>query len=73
MPGKRPDEPIAPTNVPGQSQDPGIPPDPEPEVTPLDEDKHIEDGIEVDETCAAALSRYTRPCPLAGYRRGPPR
>lgn len=50
MPGKRPDEPIAPTNVPGQSQDPGIPPDPEPEVTPLDEDKHIEDGIEVDET-----------------------
>jgi hypothetical protein len=30
--------------------DPKIPPDQRPEVTPLDEDKEIEDGIEVDET-----------------------
>jgi hypothetical protein len=50
MPGKRPDEPIDPTNVPDQPVDPGIPPAEQPEVTPLDEDKHIEDGIEVDET-----------------------
>ncbi len=55
MPGKRPNEPIAPTNIPGQRLDPRIPDDEqgedqEPEVTPLDEDKNIEDGIEVNET-----------------------
>lgn len=50
MPGKRPNEPIGPTTVPGQPTDPKIPEeDEEPEVTPLDEDKNIEDGIEVDE------------------------
>ena len=62
MPGKRPNEPIGPTNVPGQRLDPKIPPekqgrdqdrdrkrDRDTEVTPLDEDKNIEDGIEVDE------------------------
>ena len=60
MPGKRPNEPIGPTNVPGQRLDPKIPPEKqgrdrnrdgerEPEVTPLDEGKNIEDGIEVDE------------------------
>lgn len=58
MPGKRPNEPIGPTNVPGQRLDPRIPPDKQPgrktdedpEVTPLDEDESIEDGIEVNET-----------------------
>jgi hypothetical protein len=50
MPGKRPNEPIGPTTIPGQPTDPKIPPDQRPEVTPLDEDKEIEDGIEVDET-----------------------
>ena len=50
MPGKRPPEPIGPTTIPGEATDPKIPPDEEPEVTPLDEDKHIEEGIEVNET-----------------------
>jgi hypothetical protein len=63
MPAKRPREPIGPTNIPGESLDPKIPPDlasdtePAPEtpakivkVTPLDEDKNLEDGIEVKET-----------------------
>ena len=59
MPGKRPNEPIAPTTIPGEPMDPKIPPDqaPEPDgrankrkVTPLDEDKNIEEGIEVNET-----------------------
>ena len=59
MPGKRPKEPIAPTTIPGEPLDPKIPPDQRPEsdgraskpkVTPLDEDKHIEEGIEVNET-----------------------
>ena len=59
MPGKRPNEPIAPTTIPGEPMDPKIPPDqaPEPDgrankpkVTPLDEDKHIEEGIEINET-----------------------
>jgi hypothetical protein len=50
MPGKRANEPIAPTNVPGQPPEPENPPDEDVEVTPLDEDKNIEDGIEVDET-----------------------
>jgi hypothetical protein len=50
MPGKRPNEPIGPTTIPGEPLDPKIPPDQEPEVTPLDEDKEIEDGIEVNET-----------------------
>lgn len=60
MPGKRPNEPIGPTNVPGQRLDPKIPPDERPEadedaarrhprVTPLDEDENLEGGIEVDE------------------------
>jgi hypothetical protein len=52
MPGKRPPEPIGPTTVPGRATDPKIPPDQEedPEVTPLDEDKNLEGGIEVEET-----------------------
>lgn len=51
MPGKRPNEPIGPTTVPGQPTDSKIPPDERPEVTPLDEEKHVEDeGIEVNET-----------------------
>ena len=49
----------APTTIPGEPTDPKIPPEqaPEPDgrahkpkVTPLDEDKHIEEGIEVNET-----------------------
>ena len=50
MPAKRPAEPIGPTTIPGEPMDPRIPSDQAPEVTQLDEDKHIEDGIEVDET-----------------------
>ena len=50
MPGKRPDEPIAPATIPGKPTDPKIPPDQQPEVTPLDEDEHIDEGIEVKET-----------------------
>ena len=54
MPGKRPNEPIGPTTIPGQPLDPKIPPDQRPEadkpkVTPLDESKKIEEGIEVKE------------------------
>ena len=54
MPGKRPNEPIGPTTIPGQPLDPKIPPDQRPnkapEVTPLDDDKNVEEGIEVKET-----------------------
>lgn len=51
MSGKRPKEPIAPATIPGEPLDPKIPPEEqEAQVTPLDEDKEIEDGIEVDET-----------------------
>ena len=50
MPDKRPKEPIAPTTIPGEPTDPKIPPDEQPDVTPLDEDKKIKDGIEVNET-----------------------
>ena len=59
MPRKRSIEPIAPTTIPGEPMDPKIPPEQAPEsdgrvskpkVTPLDEDKHIEEGIEVNET-----------------------
>ena len=59
MSRKRPSEPIAPPTIPGEPTDPKIPPDqvPEPDgraskpkVTPLDEDKHIKDGIVVNET-----------------------
>ena len=61
MSHKRPKEPVAPTIIPGEGIDPKIPPDEDdasepdgrtrkPKVTPLDEDKHIEDGIEVNET-----------------------
>ena len=54
MPGKRPNEPIGPTTIPGEPLDPKIPPsqrpDEKPEVTPLDEDKNLEDGIKVNET-----------------------
>ena len=51
MPGRRPHEPIGPTTLPGEPTDPRIPPEDEsPEVTPLDEDKNIEDAIEVNET-----------------------
>lgn len=54
MPAKRPSEPIAPTTIPGEPLDPKIPPNQrpenEPEVTPLDENRNVEDGIEVNET-----------------------
>ena len=58
MPVKRPHEPIGATTIPGQPLDPKIPPDErpeddrerEPEVTPLDENRNVEDGIEVNET-----------------------
>jgi hypothetical protein len=50
MPGKRPSEPIGPTTIPGEPLDPKIPADEAPEVTPLDEDQNVEDGIEVNET-----------------------
>jgi hypothetical protein len=53
MNGKRPNEPIGANTIPGEPTDPKIPPadetDSDPEVTPLDEDNNIEDGIEVDE------------------------
>lgn len=39
-----------PVNDPPPSPDPEPIHDPDPKVTPLDEDKHIEDGIEVNET-----------------------
>jgi len=50
MPGKRPDEPIGPATLPDEPVDPKIPPDEQPEVFPLDEEEHIKDGIEVNET-----------------------
>ncbi len=59
MPRKRSIEPIGPTTIPGEPMDPKIPPDQAPEsdgraskpkVTPMDEDKNIEEGIEVNET-----------------------
>ncbi|MEO8061944.1 MAG: hypothetical protein ABI821_04260 [Pseudomonadota bacterium] len=49
MPQKRPAEPIAPATIPGKPTDPKIPPD-EVEVTPLDEDKNVKEGIEIKET-----------------------
>lgn len=57
MPRKRPNEPIGPTTIPGQPLDPKIPPDQRPEsdstrkveVTPLDEDENIEQGIDITE------------------------
>jgi len=51
MPGKRPVEPNAPAR-PGEPTDEKTPAErePAPDVTPLDEDEHIKDGIEVDET-----------------------
>ena len=42
MPTKRPNEPIGPTNVPGQRLDPKIPPD------PVVESEDFEDGEESD-------------------------
>jgi hypothetical protein len=58
MPNKRPSEPIGPATIPGERLDPRIPDDlaPEeskqgkPKVTPLDDDKNIEEGIEIKET-----------------------
>ena len=58
MPNKRPNEPIAPATIPGEPLDPKIDDDPafeesaedKAKVTPLDEDKNIEDGIEIKET-----------------------
>ena len=55
MPRKRPNEPIGPNTIPGEPLDPKIPPHQRPEpgdtkVTPLDEDKKIEEGIEITET-----------------------
>jgi hypothetical protein len=46
MPGKRPNEPIGPTTVPGQRTDPKIPPDEAP--TP-DEDRDTREETESDE------------------------
>jgi hypothetical protein len=39
-----------PVDDPEPSPDPAPVRDPDPKVTPLDEDKHVEDGIEVNET-----------------------
>lgn len=58
MPGKRPDEPNEPADFPGDhpdapSDDPGEPTplrDPPPKVTPMDDEKNVEDGIDVNET-----------------------
>jgi hypothetical protein len=50
MAARSPTEPTEPTPIPGEPPIPKKPPVKEPKVTPLDEDKHIEDGIEVNET-----------------------
>jgi hypothetical protein len=42
MPGKRPNEPIGPTNVPGGSIDPKIPPDDTADDTRDDSREHLE-------------------------------
>jgi hypothetical protein len=39
-----------PLNDPPPSPDPAPVRDPDPKVTPLDEDEHIKDGIEIKET-----------------------
>jgi hypothetical protein len=39
-----------PLNDPPPSPDPAPVRDPDPKVTPLDEDEHLKDGIEINET-----------------------
>jgi hypothetical protein len=41
MPGKRPNEPIAPTNIPGQPLDPKIPPEQQADNEDFDDDDEV--------------------------------